>query len=70
MDMLLMIVGLLVAVWYLGFVSSGRRLATVANRQVGVLELNQAKALKNSFSETELGELDNYLIKFDGRHTA
>lgn len=70
MDMLLMIVGLLVVVWYLGFVSSARKLAVVANRQVSVIELNQAKNLKNQFSEAELGELDTYLTKFDGRHTA
>jgi hypothetical protein len=70
MDMLLMIVGLLIVVWYLGFVTSARKLAVVANRQVSVIELNQAKSLKNQFSESELGELDTYLTKFDGRHTA
>jgi hypothetical protein len=70
MDMLLMIVGLLIVVWYLGFVTSARKLAVVANRQVSVIELNQAKSLKNSFTKDELGELDDYLTAFDGRHTA
>jgi hypothetical protein len=70
MEALLTIIGLLVVIWYLGFVASARKLAVVANRQVSVLELNQAKNLKNQFSETELGELDDYLTKFDGRHTA
>lgn len=70
MDMLLMIIGLLVVVWYLGFVSSARKLAVVANRQVSVLELSQAKSLKNQFTKDELSDLDDYLTAFDARHTA
>lgn len=65
MEMLMLIIGLLIVVWFLGFLSSARKLAAIANRQVGALELSQADSLKKKYNKNKIKELKNYLNEFD-----
>jgi hypothetical protein len=64
MDMLLMIIGLMLVVWYLGFVSSARSLANTANDSAKGLELANAERLKARFKTEDVVELKEYLKAF------
>jgi hypothetical protein len=64
MDMLLLIIGLLIVVWYFGFVSSARSLANVANDSAKGLELANAERLKARFKTSDVTELKEYLKEF------
>ena len=65
MEMLMLIVGLLLVVWFLGFLGSARKLASIANRQVSALELAQAEALKKKYNKAKVKDLKEYLNSFD-----
>jgi hypothetical protein len=65
MEMLLLIIGLLLVVWFLGFLASARKLASIANRQVSALELAQAEQLKKKYNKAKISELKSYLADFD-----
>jgi hypothetical protein len=65
MEMLMLIVGLLLVVWFLGFLASARKLAAIANRQVSALELAQAEQLKKKYNKAKVSELKSYLADFD-----
>jgi hypothetical protein len=64
MDALLMIIGILVTVWYFGFVSSARSLANTANDSAKGLELANAERLKTRFKTEDVAELKEYLKAF------
>jgi hypothetical protein len=64
MDALLMIIGLLLVVWYFGFVNSARSLANTANDSAKGLELANAERLKNRFKASDVKELKEYLKEF------
>ena len=65
MEMLMLIVGLLLVVWFLGFLASARKLASIANRQVAALELSQAEALQKKYNKAKINSLKSYLNEFD-----
>ena len=65
MEMLMLIVGLLLVVWFLGFLASARKLAAIANRQVSALELAQAEQLAKKYNKAKIHSLKSYLNEFD-----
>jgi hypothetical protein len=64
MDMLLLIIGLLLVVWYFGFVSAARSLANTANDSAKGLELANAERLKTRFKTEDVKALKDYLKEF------
>ncbi len=66
MEFILMVVGLLLAAWILGFLGSARKLANMANREATRLELIQAESLKKSYTKENIKEAKEYLAEFDG----
>jgi hypothetical protein len=64
MDMLLLIIGLLLVVWYFGFVGSARSLANTANDSAKGLELANAERLKARFKTEDVKVLKEYLKEF------
>ncbi len=66
MEFILMVVGLLLAAWILGFLGSARKLANMANREATRLELIQAESLKKSYTKESIKEAKDYLTEFDG----
>lgn len=67
MDMLALIVGLLIVVWYFGLVRSARRVSNAADTKAAELELsalNQFRAKYDSAKIAELKETKELLNSF------
>ena len=57
MDMLLLIIGLLVVVWYFGMVRSARRLSNAADTKAAELELAALASFQAKYDATKITEL-------------
>lgn len=57
MDMLLLIVGLLIVVWYFGLVRSARRVSNAADTKAAELELAALAQFQAKYDSTKIAEL-------------
>lgn len=57
MDMLALIVGLLIVVWYFGLVRSARRISNAADTKAGEIELAALAQFQAKYDETKIAEL-------------
>lgn len=57
MDMLLLIIGLLVVVWYFGMVRSARRLSNAADTKAAELELAALSQFQAKYDAAKIAEL-------------
>lgn len=57
MDMLLLIVGLLIVVWYFGMVKSARRLSSAADSKAAEIELAALASFQAKYDSTKIAEL-------------
>lgn len=57
MDMLALIIGLLIVVWYFGMVRSARRIANAADTKAGELELAALDQFRAKYSAAKIAEL-------------
>ena len=57
MDMLLLIIGLLVVVWYFGMVRSARRLSNAADTKAAELELAALAQFQAKYDAAKIAEL-------------
>lgn len=57
MEMLALIIGILIAVWYFGMVKSARRLSNAADTKAAELELAALDAFKAKYDANKIAEL-------------
>ena len=57
MDMLLLIVGVLIAVWYFGFIRSARKVATAADFKASELQMAAHRSFKAKYSRDDVQEM-------------
>lgn len=57
MEMLLLIIGLLIVVWYFGLVRSARRVSNAADTKAAELELAALAQFKAKYDATKIAEL-------------
>lgn len=57
MDMLALIVGLLIVVWYFGLVRSARRVSNAADTKAAELELGALNQFKAKYDAAKIAEL-------------
>lgn len=57
MDMLALIVGLLIVVWYFGLVRSARRVSNAADTKAAELELGALNQFKAKYDAEKIAEL-------------
>jgi hypothetical protein len=55
--MLLLVIGVLIAVWYFGFVGSARRLSSAANTKAAEIELNALSNFSAKYDADTISKL-------------